>query len=64
MSRDTWSGRNELLNEFHAAIHQRTHGRLSDFSLDIIDGALVLEAHTETYYAVQLALSAIQAFFG
>jgi hypothetical protein len=62
MSLDTWSGRNELLNEFHAAIHRRTHGRLSAFALDVIDGVLVLEARTETYYAVQLALSEIQAF--
>jgi hypothetical protein len=57
-----WSGRNELLNEFHSVIECRTHGRLSELSLDVIDGAIVVEAHTHTYYAVQLALAAIQAF--
>ena len=64
MSLDTWSGRNELLNEFHSAIQRRTHGRLSDLSLSVVDGALVVEAHATTYYAVQLALAAIHAFTG
>lgn len=62
MSLDTWSGRDELLNEFHSAIQRCTHGRLSHLSLDVVDGALVVEAHSATYYAVQLALAGIQAF--
>lgn len=62
MSLDTWNGRNELLNEFHSTIQRRTHGRLSHLSLDVIDGALVVEAHSATYYAVQLAVATIQAF--
>jgi hypothetical protein len=62
MSLDTWSGRNELLNRLHADFQRRTHGRLSHVSLDIFDGALVIEARSATYYAVQLALSAVQAF--
>jgi hypothetical protein len=62
MSLDTWSGRNELLNKFHAAIEKQTHGRLSHLSLDVIEGALVVDARSATYYAVQLALAAVQAF--
>lgn len=62
MSLDTWSGRNELLNEFHSAIERRTHGCLSHLSLYVIDGALVIKARAATYYAVQLALAAVQAF--
>lgn len=64
MSLETWSGRNELLNEFHSAIQRRTNGRLSDLSLSVVDGSLVVEANATTYYAVQLALAAIHAFTG
>ena len=60
MSLDTWCGSYELLSEFYSAIERRTHGRLSHLSLDVIDGAFVVEARSATYYAVQLALAAIE----
>lgn len=63
MPLDAWSARNELLNEFLSVLNYRTHGRLSHLSLDVVDGALFIEAISTSYYNVQLALAAIQAFW-
>lgn len=54
--------RNQLLSELQSAIEHQTHGRLSRLSLDVIDEAPIIEAHSETYYTVQLALAAINTF--
>jgi hypothetical protein len=62
MSTGTWKAQSELLDSFLSTIDQQTHGRLSNLSFDIVDGMLVIEASCTTYYAVQLALVAIQAF--
>lgn len=63
MSLDRCSSvRNRLLSDFQAAIEQRAQGRLSKLSLDIVEGAPVIEANAATYHAVQLVLAAVQAF--
>lgn len=64
MSRDmdAWNVRNELLNALESAIEQKTCGRLSSLSMEVVDGQLVVEACSRTYYAIQLTLAAIRRF--
>lgn len=56
-----WSNRNQMLNSLQDAIEQGTHGRLSNLTIAVIDGAIVLEARSATYYVVQLALATVHA---
>ena len=58
----TSSSTSNMLNDIHSTIERRTHGRLTHLSLDIVDGAFVIEAVAGTYHAVQLALAAVHAF--
>ena len=60
MFSEEWNARSELLNSFQFAIEERTRGRLSDLSVELVDEGVVIEARSETYHAVQLALAAIK----
>lgn len=62
MSFDEWNVRNDLQNSLRDAIEQGTYGRLSNLRIEVIDEAVVVEACSATYYAVQLALATINAF--
>lgn len=61
MSFQEWNVRNERLNSLQDAIERGTYGRLSNLSIDVIDGVIVVEACSTTYYAVQLALASVHA---
>jgi len=63
MSAHSWSERNESLNALYVAILQRTHGLISDLSLDLIeDGSAVVRGVSPSYYGVQLVLHATKLF--
>ncbi|HRA90266.1 MAG TPA: hypothetical protein PK992_19410 [Planctomycetaceae bacterium] len=58
-----WSERNEWLNALYTAILQRTHGLISDLSLDLIDdGSAVVRGMSPSYYGVQLVLHTTKMF--
>lgn len=59
---ETWNARNVMLNALEFAIEQKTDGRLSELSIEFFDNRVVVEACSTTFYAVQLALTAIRSF--
>lgn len=63
MTSERWSASNEILEACQLAIEERTNGRLSNLSVELVDEAIVVEARSETYHAVQLAPAAIHMFF-
>ena len=62
MTSEKWSASNEILEACQLAIEERTNGRLSNLSVELVDETIVVEARSETYHAVQLALAAIHVF--
>ena len=62
MSVEEWNAKSELLNSFQFAIEERTSGRLTDLSIELVKDGVVIEARSSTYHAVQLALAAIDLF--
>lgn len=49
----------ETLGELEEHIQSRLNGRVRDLRLSIRDNGLVLEGHTHTYHAKQLAQHAV-----
>ena len=59
---ETWNARNAMRNALEFAIEQKTDGRLSGLCIEFHDNRVVVEACSTTFYAVQLALTAIRSF--
>lgn len=58
---ETDSHRAVPLDELEAFLQCKLHGRIRDFRLSADDRGLVLQGHTDTYYAKQLAQSAVMS---
>jgi hypothetical protein len=58
MNRDT-QPTTEKLGELEQHVQRQLHGRVRNFRLSLCEDGLVLDGHTQTYYAKQLAQHAV-----
>ncbi|MEQ9407201.1 MAG: hypothetical protein RIK87_05720 [Fuerstiella sp.] len=62
MVREHWNRLHEWLNAFQTALSTHDIARLVDLHVDFVDDQIVVSGYSQTYYALQLTLQAINAF--